>query len=320
LFQTKGLRLLLERGAVRGARARKEQGEFDFRARAVILATGSFQGNQEMMIKYVGPEIAYLPLLIGSPHNTGDGLEMAMEAGAQLVNLTVCHIRTTDKFLSVGPSRHLMNIYPMGLYINQNCQRFVDEGTADSDTIANAIAYQPGAEAALIFDEKARAQYPDEFNSYPRRDEVISVADSLEELAVKINVSAEGMKKVVHEFNTAVRDGQAPSLPIPKTSRAYKLDRPPYYGFYPVLPGMNHPLGGLKIDTKTRVLDREGNPLPGLYAAGSIVNWAFGKVYEKAGIKTFKGSYHAGGSSGLATALVFGRMAGENAAKEALRS
>ncbi len=269
------------------------------------------------MLKYVGPEITYLQLITGSQYNTGDGLIMAQDVGAQLINLTVCHIRTTDRFFGEGPSRFMTNIYPMGIYVNQNCQRFVDEGTADSDTIANAIVYQPESKAALIFDEKACAKYPKEYETYPHRDEVIKIAQSIEELAHKIELPPEGLRKTIDEFNAAVKDGKAPGLPIPKTQKAFTIDTPPYYGFYPVLPGLNHPLGGLKINTRAQVLDMENEPIPGLYAAGSIVNWAFGKPYEVGTVKTFKGSYHAGASAGLAIALVFGRIAGENAASRA---
>jgi len=271
-----------------------------------------------MMLKYVGPDITYLPLMTGSADNTGDGHMMAAELGAQLINLSVCHIRTTDRLLGTGPSRHLANLYHLGIYLNRYCQRFIDEGIADSDTIANAIVYQPGNEAALIFDDKARAKYPEEFDTYPHKEETIQVAESLDDLAVKIKVSPDALKKTIAEFNAHARDGKALDLSVPKTVNAVTIDTPPYYGFYPVWPGLNHPLGGLKMNTRTQVLNLENEPIAGLYAAGSIVNWAFGKPYDIAGVKTFKGSYHAGSSSGLATALVFGRMAGKYAAHAAV--
>ncbi|MBI4334645.1 MAG: FAD-dependent oxidoreductase [Chloroflexi bacterium] len=314
LFETKALKFLTEGPRVTGARARNRQGEFDFKARAVILATGSFTGNQEMMLKWVGPEITYLPLITGSTHNTGDGLIMAAELGARMDNLSVCHVRTTDKLLGEGPSRHMVNLYHLGIYINRNCQRFIDEGVADSDAIANAIVYQPGNEAALIFDDKARAMHPEEFDSYPGKEEAILTAGALEELALRIRVDPAGLKKTIAGYNSRVSDGKAPDLPVPRTKHALAIEKPPFYAVYPVWPGLNHPLGGLKIDTRTRVLNLENEAIPGLYAAGSIVNWAFGRPYELAGVKTYKGSYHAGSSSGLATALTFGRMAGQYAA------
>ncbi len=313
-FETKALQLLTDGPRVIGVRARNRDGEFEFRARSVVLATGSFTGNQEMMLKYLGPDVTYLPLVTGSTHNTGDGLIMAAELGAQMINLSVSHIRTTDKLLGEGPSRGLPNLYHCGIYLNREGRRFLDEGIADSDTIANAIVYQPGSEAALIFDDHARALHQEEFDAYPHKNKVMQVADTLEELAARIDFSPAALMKTIAEFNAHVREGQAQGLPIPKTVQALPVGRPPFYALYPVWPGLNHPLGGLKINAKTEVLNLENEPIPGLFAAGSIVNWAFGKPYEIAGVKTYKGSYHAGSSGGLATALVFGRLAGKNAA------
>ncbi len=317
-FRTKALKLLTAGPKVIGVRARNKDGEFDWSAMTIVLATGSFTGNHEMMLKYVGPDIAYLPLITGSTHNTGDGLIMAAELGARLDNLTVCHIRTTDKLLGEGPSRGLLNLYHAGVYVNRNGERFLDEGVSDSDTIGNAIACQPGHEAALIFDDKARAMYREEYDAYPHKDVVMQAADTLEALAPKIQVAPETLMTTIAEFNRRVKDGKALDLLIPKATHALPIDRPPYYALYPVWPGLNHPLGGLKINTRTQVLNLEDDPIPGLYAAGSIVNWAFGRPYEIAGVKTYKGSYHAGSSSGFGTALVFGRMAGRFAAEEAL--
>ncbi|MDP2743898.1 MAG: FAD-dependent oxidoreductase [Dehalococcoidia bacterium] len=320
-FQARAVKLLTdESGQVTGARTRSENGIADLHAGTVILATGGYQANHEMLLKYVGPDIAYGTVLTGCPTNTGDGHLMALELGAQMANLSTCHIRTTDKFYGEGPSRRIRLIYPLGIYLNMECQRFIDEGIADSDTIANSIAYQPRNKAALIFDEKVRAMYPDVYKAYPRGEEVFQVAQSLEDLAIKIDMQPARLKKAVDEFNAAVKDGKALGLPIPKTENAQKIDTPPFYAFYPVIPGLNHPLGGLKISSAAQVLDRDSKPIPGLYAAGSIVNWAFGKPYTVGGVRTYMGSYNSGDSSGLATALVFGRIAGREAARQALAS
>ncbi len=320
LFETKVIKLLADnRGAITGVRAKTANEVVDFKTKAVVLASGGFEGNQEMMIKYVGPDITYGTVLAGCPTNTGDGHLMALEMGAQLINLSVCHVRTTDRFCEVGPARHLQHIYPMGILVNKNCQRFVDEGTADSDTIANAIVYQPGHKAALIFDEKARKLYPEEYETYPRKEVIIKVARTIGELAEKIEMSPNGLRNLIEEFNGAVSDSKAVRLTIPKANGAFKIDTPPFYGFYPVLPGLNHSLGGLRVNTEAQVLDRENDPIPGLYAAGSIVNWSFGMPYSMAGVRTYMGSYHAGNSGGLPIALVLGRIAGRSAAAEAIR-
>ena len=316
LFETKAVKLLSDDiGVITGVRARTAEEVIDFRANTVVVATGGFEGNQEMMIKYVGPEITYGTVLTGCPTNTGDGHLMALAAGAQLINMNVCHIRTTDKFWDIGPTRELRHIYHTGIFINRDCKRFVDEGAADSDTIANATVCQPGHTAALIFDDKARKKYPEEYETYPGREETIKVAQTIGELAEKIEVSPDSLKNLIEEFNRAVSEGKAAGLTIPKTDKAFKIDTPPFYGFYPVIPGLNHPLGGLKINTKAQVLDGDNKPITGLYAAGSIVNWSFGRTYNMGEVRSYVGSYQAGNSSGLATALVFGRIAGRSAAK-----
>ena len=321
LLETKAIELLTDdSGAITGVRTRTGKGVTDFKAGAAVLATGSFEGNQEMMLKYVGSEITYGTVCTGCPTNTGDGHLMALEIGAQLTHMDVCHLRTTDRFWGAGMARHLRHIYHLGLLINNHCQRFVDEGVADSDTIANAIVLQPDNKAALIFDEKARSKYPEEYETYPRKEETIEVAGTIEELATKIELSPDSLKNVIGQFNAAVSEDKALGLPVPKTDRAYKIDTPPFYGFYPITAGLNHPLGGLKINSKTQVLDMESNPIPGLYAAGSIANWAFGHTYNVAGIRSYMGSYHAGNSGGLPVALVFGRIAGRNAAGMSLSS
>jgi len=124
----------------------------------------------------------------------------------------------------------------------------------------------------------------------------------------------------VDEFNAAVDKGKTLELSIPKSDKVFKIDEPPFYGFCPIMPGLNHSLGGVKINAKAQVLDREGDPIKGLYAAGSIMSWSFGKQYKVGDVISYMGSYHAGNSSGLAVALVFGRIAGKNSAGETQRS
>ncbi len=316
MFNSKAERLLVdEAGRIYGVRATRDGESFDIEGSAVILATGGFQGDREMLAKHVDPNIAHRIQTVGSPDNTGDGHLMAQALGAQLRHLGVCHVRTTDIFFGQGPSRHMLHIYRMGVYFNDRFERFVDEGAADSDTIANAIARQPGNQAGLVFDEKARVKYPREYEGYPRRDQVIKVAGSIEKLATKMQVSPESLTGLIEAFNASVQDGKASGPNLPKTSSAYKIDTPPFYGFYPVRPALNHTLGGLVVNADCQVLNAEGTPIAGLYAAGTVMNWAFGKAYEVNGVTSYLGSYHAGASSGAGIALVFGRLAGKHAAE-----
>ena len=314
MFNTRAERLLMDKaGKVYGVQAARDGESLDIGGNAVVLATGGFQGDREMLAEHVDPNIAQYIQTVGSPDNTGDGHLMARALGAQFRHLNTCHVRTTDIFFGQGPSRGMLNIYRMGVYFNECFERFVDEGEADSDTIANAIARQPGNQAGLVFDEKARVKFPHEYESYPRRDQIIKVAGSIEELATKMLLSPEGLARVIEAFNASVKDGKASGPNVKKASSAFKIDIPPFYGFYPVRPALNHTLGGLVVNAKCQVLNSEGNPIPGLYAAGTVTNWAYGQSYDINGVTSYQGSYHAGASSGAGIALVFGRLASKHA-------
>jgi hypothetical protein len=130
-----------------------------------------------------------------------------------------------------------------------------------------------------------------------------------------MHLAAEPLKKMIGEFNASIVDGRASGPNVPKTLSAYPIDTPPFYGFHPVRPALNHTLGGLDVDSgDCRVLGEDGQAIPGLYAAGTVVNWAFGKPYKVGAVTTYRGSYHAGASSGAGVALVLGRLAGRQAA------
>jgi tricarballylate dehydrogenase len=315
MFSTRVESLVIDgSGTVSGVRASTDGACFEVAARAVILATGGFQGDRDMLAKYTGRALSQDVTTVGSPENTGDGHRMAIEAGAAMRHLDVCHVRTTDIFFGPGPSRYLLHIYPLGIYFNRNFERFVDEGVEDSDTIANAIALQPGAIAGLIFDDKARRKFSGEYSAYPRREQIICTAGSIAELAEKMQVSPQGLCRLVDAFNASVKDGSAAGPNLPKTRSALLIDTPPFHGFFPVRPALNHTLGGIIVDgASTQVIDAKGRPIAGLFAAGTVVNWANGRPLELNGIRSYKGSYAAGASSGAGIALVLGRLAAQHA-------
>ena len=225
-----------------------------------------------MLATYTGRELSEDVTTVGSPDNTGDGHRMAIEAGAAMRHLDVCHVRTTDNFFGPGPSRYLLHIYPLGIYFNRNFERFIDEGVEDSDTIANAIALQPGAIAGLIFDDKARRQFAKEYDAYPRREQLICTAGSIAELAGKMRLSPEGLGRLVDVFNASVKYGIASGPNLPKKRSALRIDTPPFHGFYPVRPALNHSLGGIVVDgASSQVVDANGRRIAGLFAAGTVV-------------------------------------------------
>lgn len=329
LFEHKVLDLLSDTyGRVTGLRAMTPNGLRDYKARATILATGSFEGSHEMKLKYLGHDAAYM-MLTGCPTNTGDGLKMAVKMGARLVNMTSRHIRTTDAVVFArGPSRSIPNIYARGLYINKLGKRFVNE-CRESDDIANCIAHQPDQKAFLIFDEKIRVKFKKEYENYIARtirdayrttteEELMIRAETVEALADKIGVPSQTLGSTVSAFNQAVNDGQALGIPYPKVPRsraqeAVKIDGPPFYA-HPVTCALNHPLGGLKINTRAQIVNNEDKCIPGVYACGAIVNVHTGETAMIDGELTHIASYPI--FPGLGYSFVTACLAAESALQD----
>ncbi len=319
-FNTKAERLLVNKtGGIAGIMAMTPGGLREYLAGAVVLATAGFQANHEMLLKYFGPEFTYGVRLTGSPHSTGDGHIMANEIGAQMINLDQFHTRTIDRSWrpgstgSPGPVRNLQNLYPYAILVNSSGQRFMDESTT-SNTIACSILKQSEATVAMIFDEKIRLLYPEEVKGY-RPANVIMKADSLEELAKEIEAPYKVLQETLQSFNRAVEENKAALLPVPKRKCAHKIEIPPFYAIYPLWSGLNCTLGGVKINTEARVMDRDNNPIPGLYAAGEMIGGFFFGKYKIApgGEIYYQGNYQVTTSS-ISACVVFGRVAGRNAA------
>lgn len=342
LFHHKATKLLTSNmGRITSVRAMTPDGLKDFKARAVVLSTGGFEWNGEMMLRYFGPQIydaVYRHNSAGRSH-TGDGALMAMEVGASFLKSLYClHARLEDKTwipgvrTTAGPIRALPTISKWGIWINKWGKRFIDE-TRDHDTISCAAAMQPEGEVALIFDETAREKQPKEAEEYDRLarkfqvTDIIMKFDSIKDLAKKIGVLYKNMQVTIDEFNRAVKDGRALDLEIPKCRfdadleqkppepRACKIEKPPFYVVYPVWATNNTVWGGLDITGNAEVMDRDGKPISGLYACGGLHGGImYGKWYQTpSGTWTYYGNYHYVADS-LPTCLVFGRIAGKNAA------
>ena len=140
----------------------------------------------------------------------------------------------------------------------------------------------------------------------------MATADTIEQLADRLDIDREGLVREIAEYNAAVQEGEynptildgkhTEGIEPPKTNWALPIDTPPYLG-YAVTCGITFTFGGLKIDNQCRVLDEEDVPLPGLFAAGELVGGLFYHNYP--------------GGSGLAAGAVFGKIAGNSAADAA---
>jgi tricarballylate dehydrogenase len=256
----------------------------------------------------------------GVPYNTGDGIRMALDIGAQSFgHWSSCHAVAWDLNAPAFGDRTITELYqkhsyPFGLIVNLEGKRFVDEG-ADFRNYTYAaygreILKQPLGAAFQIFDDKVKHLLRDEYR-IPQA--TTATTNTLEELADRLGINREGFVKSIQEYNAAVQPGHyeptaldgkcTKGLTPPKSNWALPIDTPPYIG-YAVTCGITFTFGGLKIDTRGQVIDTEGNAIPGLYAAGELVGGLFYHNYA--------------GGSGLASGAVFGRLAGGSAAADAL--
>ena len=316
LYGARALSLVADDSGVHGVVVKHQGKTKTLSSKSVVLAAGGFQANTEWRTRYMGPgwELAKVR---GTRFNTGDAIRMALDIGAAAHgNWSGCHAvawdrnapETGDLAVGDGFQKHS---YPWGVYINADGKRFVDEG-ADFRNYTYAkygrvILSQPKQFAWQIFDAKVKAQLRDEY----RIKQVTRVTgNTLEELVSKLDdTDQEAALKELKEYNAAVqtgipfnpnvKDGRGTrGLAIPKSNWANTLDTPPYEA-YAVTCGITFTFGGLRINTSAQVLDTDGAPIPGLYAAGELVGGIFYFNYP--------------GGTGLVSGSVFGRIAGMGA-------
>ena len=306
-------------GAVTGVVTAGASGRATIEAGAVVLACGGFEADSRMRASYLGPnwDIARVR---GSPFNTGDGLQMALAAGAQPYgHWSGCHAVFWDAAAPASGDWELTNrlsrlSYPLGIIVNAEGRRFVDEG-ADFRNYTYArygaeVLKQPGAIAYQLFDAQTEPLLRDDEYRAPGATRV--AAGSIGELAQKLGLAADSLEQTVREFNAAVQPGQfnlavkdgkrTNGISPPKSNWAVPLTTPPYV-CYPVTCGITFTFGGVRIDGAGRVLGRVDRPISGLYAAGELVGGLFYHNYP--------------GGSGLTAGSVFGRRAGMTAGQTA---
>ena len=316
-YRARATALIADDAGVHGVRVKKAGKTVEVQAKAVVLAGGGFQSNPEWRARYLGPgwELAKVR---GTRFNTGDVIRMALDIGAAPVgNWSGCHAvgweRNAPEFgdLAVG-DQFQKHSSPFGIMLNADGKRFVDEG-ADFRNYTYAkygrvILNQPGQFAWQVFDQKVKHLLRDE---YKIKQVTKASANTLEELVAKLDdVDPKAALAEIQAYNAAVRtevpfnpnvkDGRCTTgLAVNKSNWANLLDTPPYEA-YAVTCGITFTFGGLRIDTSARVISTDGEPIPGLFAAGELVGGIFYFNYP--------------GGTGLTNGSVFGRIAGTSAA------
>ena len=318
-YQSPVTNLFYEAGEVKGVYVNGEKIISD----AVVLASGGFEANDQLRKCYIGKNWIKAKVR-GTPHNTGDGLKMALEIGAAKHGLyDGCHATPMDLHmknyggLDLEPSErknYRKICYFLGIMINANGKRFLDEGKNFRNytyaQYGKRVLDQPEHFAWQIFDSKV---FDLLYEEYTFRDAHFVEAYTIDELIKKMDgIDKTETKKTIDQYNNSVDsnttfdptilDGKSTKgLEIEKSNWAQKIDKGPFKAF-PVTGGITFTYGGLKVDKKGSVLDIKDNPIKGLFACGELVGGIFFNGYP--------------GGSGLTSGAVFGRMAGYGSVQE----
>ena len=279
---TKGIDLIMEDGKATGVKVECKEGYYDIKADAVIMATGGFSNNKELLAEYApGTERLETSNQMGT---TGDFIPVFIENDIKLEKMDNIRI-----FPNIISGRRDLTGGGSTIYVNKNGERFIDE-TKGGLTLGNAILDQDGGAFYIydqdLYEKSYRLQKHNALGYHVQ-------ADTLEELAEKLGINAENLVKTVETVNKAV-DGEIAD-PFREKALADKIDKGPYYGVK-FEAGVHMTKGGVAANEKAEVLNNNNEVVEGLYAAGEVAN----------------------SSAAYCASVVFGRISGEEAAKYVL--
>lgn len=314
LYETAARELLIDdSGAVIGVRALTRGNKpLELRARNVVLASGGFEGNPEMLSHYIGPQAQFIrPVSRGGHYNRGEGVRMALAAGAAPCgDFGSFHAQPVDpRSADIEPV--VLN-YSYGILVNDEGRRFTDEGPAMVDAtyevVTRLIMAQRHGIAYAVFD--AGLDDVENWRVTVRSREAPLEADSLEALARAMAIDPRAFVDTVNAYNAACPasdtfdfmrpDGLSThGLEPRKSNWARRIVKPPFRA-WPIICSNCFTFGGVKVDDNARVINTEGDTIPGLYAAGEVVGLYY-RVYT--------------GATSVMRGAVTGRLAGADAAR-----
>lgn len=308
-FETTARSLLTGLDGVVGVLARTATGPVELRGR-VVLASGGYQGNQELMSRYHGDRaMTTRPVARGGNFNKGEGLEMALAAGAATAgNFSLFHAEPVDP--RSGEPEAAIFCFPYGILVNADGHRFVDEARGPIDAwyerTTRDIQAQPRGIGWVVLDQTS-LRVPN-IRSGIRTDQPPLRGATITELAHRMGVPAEALEATVVAYNRACPEGDFdPMVPDglatrglvpPKSNWSRPISEGPFEA-YPIMAANVFTFGGLKTTARAEVVDRDGAPIPGLWAAGEMT-----------------GLYYSNytGSTSVLRGATFGRIAGTAAA------
>lgn len=313
MTSTTGNELVVDaNGAVTGVKAKDVDGnEYTFTAtKGVILATGGFAANGKMISEYntsdkwAATDLSKVKTTNRYACSQGDGITMALAAGADLTQMEQIQLlylgNVKDGQLTKYPPR-VVNGTDQEIFINKEGKRFVQED-GRRDTICLAVLQQ--TDSMFYFLESADGNYVDVDTAvsadgfslrYLEEQGYVVIAATLDEMATKLGMDADTLKATVDSFNASVEAGEDKDG-FGRTLFSVQLTKGPWVAT-PRTACLHHTMGGVHIDTSCRVLNKDGNAIKGLYAAGEIT----GGIH---------GANRLGGNAVVDT-VVFGKLAGE---------
>lgn len=280
-------------------------------ARAVVLASGGFEGNPEMLSRYLGPQSQFIrPVARSGYYNRGEGIRMALDvAAAPCGDYGSFHAQPVD--LRSGQHEPVVLNYPYGILVNREGRRFVDEASATVDASYEAASRQimTQLEGVAFAITDARLDDVPSWQKSVRTDQPPVEAESAAALAEVLGIDGAGLARTLAAYNGACRaeDSFTPlaldglgteGIDPPKSNWVRPIDRPPFRA-WPIIAANCFTFGGLKINPTAQVLNTDGEAIPGLYAAGETAD-LYHRTYT--------------GSTSVMRGAVFGQIAGLDAA------
>lgn len=298
MLNTTATEILMDNGAACGVKAEDSEHEYTVNAKAVILATGGFGSNFELMCSY-NPSLANA-VTTNHPGATGDGIMMAEAVGAATVDMEQIQLHpTVYQATSMLVSEKMRSLG--AILVNQEGKRFCND-LSTRDAVSAAELEQTGGYAYIIFDQNL-VDHNKSAQEYINKGMAAS-GESYEELAQNMGLVDDAITAFVQTMDTwnkAVADGVDEEFGR-NNGMDDDLSTAPFYAIQ-IAPGIHHTMGGIKINTNAEVINTDGNVIPGLFAAGETT-----------------GGVHGGnriGGNAVCDFVVFGRIAGLDAAEYA---
>ena len=291
LYDTTVTEIIMKDGRAVGVKANSETADYTINAKAVILATGGFGGNEQMIVENNADLAGYVST--NAPGATGDGIVMAQAVGADVVDMDQIQLHPTVE----QRTRMLITEAVRGngaILVNKEGKRFVNE-METRDFVSAAEIKQTDGCAYVIFDQNLRDNVAAVEKYFGIG--IVTEGATIEDLAGEIGLDPAVLSKTLADWNKAVANQKDPEFGR-TTAMDADLSTAPYYAIL-IAPGIHHTMGGLKIDVNGEVLNTKGKAIPGLFAAGEVT-----------------GGVHGGnrlGGNAVADVVVFGTAAAESA-------